>query len=233
MRVFRFMALLLAGVLAIAATAPNRAAPPRPPVAAVVPVQVTPIGSHLFGNPAAKVKVTEYISYTCPHCAHFEEQSTAPLWQKYLPTGAVSVEVRHLVRDPVDMVAAALANCGPPVRFFGNHAMFLEQQARWIQTIAKADDAQRKRWEAGPLPQRMKTIATDFGFYAMMQTRGYTRAQVDACLTDDATLKRLAAMTEGAGKLGINGTPGLMLDGTPLAGTYDWATLEPQIEARL
>jgi protein-disulfide isomerase len=179
------------------------------------------------------VKLVEYISYTCPHCAHFEAQSTAPLWQKYLPTGAVSVEVRHLVRDPVDLVAAALANCGAPAKFLGNHAMFLEQQARWIQTITKSDDAQHKRWEAGPLPQRMKTIATDFGFYPMMQTRGYTRAQVDACLGDEAMLKRLASMTQEAEKLGIHGTPGLMLDGAPLAGTYDWETLEPQIQVRL
>ena len=227
----RALLVLAAALLALMGTAPALAKPPAP--GPVVPVQLTPVGGHLFGNPAAKVKLVEYISYTCPHCAHFEAQSTAPLWQKYLPAGTVSVEIRSLIRDPVDLAAAALANCGPPSKFLGNHKMFLEQQARWIQPIVGADDARRKRWESGPVEQRMKLIASDFGFYPMMQARGYTRPQIDACLTNGAMLKRLAQQTEGAERLGIESTPGLMLDGTPLAGTYDWPSLEPQIQARL
>jgi len=229
MRVSKSFVSLLAAVLA----APAMASPAHAPAGWASAMQVTAAGGHLYGNPNAKVKLVEYISYTCPHCAHFEEQSTAPLWQKYLPTGNVSVEVRHLVRDPIDMTAAALANCGPADKFLGNHTMFLSQQARWIQPLVNASDAQRKRWEGGTVPQRMKAIATDFGFYPMMQGRGYTRAQVDACLTNGAMLKRLASETQGADKLGIDATPGLMVDGTPLAGTYDWPTLEPQLQVRL
>ncbi len=208
------------------------AAPPAPGGWAAAE-RVTPAGGHLYGNPNAKVKLVEYISYTCPHCAHFEEQSTAPLWHKYLPAGTVSVEVRHLIRDPIDMTAAVLANCGPAAKFLGNHAMFLSQQARWIRPVENSSDAQRKRWETGGAAQQVKAIAADFGFYAMMQGRGYSRAQVDACLADPALPKRLSAQTQAANQVGIDSTPGLMLDGAPLAGTYDWATLQPQIDARL
>jgi protein-disulfide isomerase len=235
MRLLRMLALPLAAGLSLTASA----APAASPAAALAPggwasaMRVTPAGGHLYGNPDAKVKLVEYISYTCPHCAHFEEQSTGPLWQKYLPAGTVSVEVRHLIRDPIDMTAAVLANCGPPAKFLGNHAMLLSQQARWIRPLETSSDARRKLWETGGTAKQVKVIAADFGFYAMMQGRGYTRAQVDACLADPALPKRLAAQTAAANQVGINATPGLMLDGSPLAGTYDWATLQPQIDARL
>ena len=38
----------------------------------------TPTLGHRIGNPAAKVKLTEYISYTCPHCAAFTREGEGP-----------------------------------------------------------------------------------------------------------------------------------------------------------
>ena len=35
-------------------------------------VTVTDKGAHVLGNPAARNKVVEYLSYTCGHCADFE-----------------------------------------------------------------------------------------------------------------------------------------------------------------
>jgi protein-disulfide isomerase len=229
MRLLKLIALLM--TLSFAQTA--YAAPPARPAGWATTVQITPSGGHLYGNPRAKLRIVEYVSYTCPHCAHFTAQSTQPLWQKYLPAGTVSVEVRHLVRDPIDMTAAALANCGPPAKFEGNNVMFFSQQARWIAPIGTASEAKRKRWEGGEMLPRLKAIAADFGFYAMMQSRGYTRGQVDACLADGAMLKRLAAETQAGEKLGIDSTPSFMLNGALLSGTYDWASLEMQLQARL
>ena len=48
------------------------------------------------------------------------------------------VEVRHLIRDPIDMTVAMLTNCGMPARFFGNHNMFLASQNTWIGRAAYA-----------------------------------------------------------------------------------------------
>ena len=50
-------------------------------------ITLTPQGTHLLGNPAAKVRLTQFISYTCPHCAHF-----APMveeWKAKLPKNIV------------------------------------------------------------------------------------------------------------------------------------------------
>ena len=69
-------------------------------------------GSHVVGNPQAKVQLAEYISYTCPHCAKFTVEAEGALQIAYVTSGRVSVEIRHMLRDPIDLTAAMLTNCG-------------------------------------------------------------------------------------------------------------------------
>jgi protein-disulfide isomerase len=195
-------------------------------------VSVSPSGGHLLGNPAAPVKLVEYISYTCPHCAHFQKQAEVAMRLAYLQPGKVQIEVRHLIRDPIDMVAAMLANCGAPDRFFANHNMFLQTQEKWAGLMTTATAAQKARWTSGPNLARMRAIASDFGFYTLMGQRGYSRPQLDHCLADMTVANRIAAQTVEADKLGVAGTPAFMLDGVLLAGTYDWESLNTQLEAR-
>jgi protein-disulfide isomerase len=195
-------------------------------------VSIAPGGGHLMGNPNAPVKLVEYISYTCPHCAHFEKESEAAMRLAYIQPGKVQVEVRHFIRDPIDMTVALLTNCGDPSRFFANHSMFLLNQDRWIAAADKATAAQKARWITGDNGARMRAIASDFGFYTMMEQRGYDRPMVDRCLADMTTANRIAAQTVAADKLGVQGTPGFMINDVLLAGTYDWQSLNSQIEAR-
>ena len=98
--------------------------------------------------------------------------------------------------------------------------------------MAKASKGQQARWTSGALGTRMKAIANDFGFYRMMEQRGYTRAALDRCLSDETKAKLLAAQTKAAADAGVEGTPSFMLNGTLLAGTHDWASLKTQINAR-
>jgi protein-disulfide isomerase len=222
-------ARLSAAVLAISAiTLPAQAAPNWN--AAVVR---TPEGTHVRGNPKARVKLVEYLSYTCPHCAHFEAASDAPLRQRYIGPGKVSVEIRHFLRDPIDATVAQLANCGPKEKFFANHSAFLRGQPRWIATLAGATAAQKSRWTSGDYAARRRAIAADFGFYAIMASRGYPRAIADRCLADEPLARRLAAQTAEAARAGVRGTPSFALDGALLADTHSWDVLLPQIDARL
>lgn len=226
MRIVRLAALSLAAMLVTPA-----AAAPRPNWIATV--HVTASGSHVLGNPDAKVKLTEYVSYTCPHCAQFHTQGDGPLRIAYVFPGKVSVEVRHMVRDPVDMTAALLANCGAPSRFFGNHAAFMASQDKWLGTIDSASAAQKQRWTTGPALARFRAIASDFGFYRIMEQRGYDRPAADRCLADEAMARKLAEQTSKSAELGVEGTPSFLLDGVLLSGTHDWRALEVQIKARL
>ena len=231
----RKFGLVVLGLLGIAALA--GAGKPVPAVsggnwnAAVVR---TALDSHVLGNPNAKVKLVEYISYTCPHCAHFEQESDAQLRIGFIATGKGSIEVRSFVRDGIDMTVALLTHCGAPNRFFANHSAFLRSQQTWIAPVLAATEAQKARWYGGPLPQRTRAIASDLHFYDIMEKRGYSRAETDRCLANTALAGRLAQHTQDAAQKDyVNGTPSFMLNGVPLAGTYSWAALKPQLEAAL
>ena len=82
-------------------------------------VTKTPEGGFVMGNPNAKVKLVEFGSMTCPHCAEFEEQGGKALIDNYVKKGLVSWEFRNFVRDPFDMAATLLARCGGEANFFG------------------------------------------------------------------------------------------------------------------
>jgi len=190
-------------------------------------------GGHRIGNPDATLKLTEYISYTCPHCAQFARDGEPALKLGYIANGRVNLEIRHLIRDPVDLTAAMLTNCGPASKFPQNHSAFMLGQDQWIAPMSRATAAQRQRWTTGEMAARRRAIAADFGFYAIMERRGYSRAEADRCLNDNAMAERMAEIAAADWKKpGIGGTPAFALDGNVLAGTHNWAALEPQLAAR-
>lgn len=217
---------LLGGALLLAAAAPKT-------VGWNYTVTLTPAGSHVLGNPAAKIKLVQYVSYTCPHCAEFEVEANAPLRLGYIASGRVSSELRHFLRDPVDLTAALLTNCGAKDKFFLNHTALMRSQKVWLGKVVAASSAQRSRWTSGPLSTRTRAVAADLKFYEIMVGRGYDRASIDRCLADAAMAQRLAKQTEEGNKLGITGTPAFMLDGMVLMGTHEWSLLRPQLDARL
>lgn len=196
-------------------------------------VTVTPLGSHVLGNPDAKVKLAEYVSYTCPHCAHFEIESDAALKLGYVQPGKVSVEVRHLVRDPVDLTVSLLTNCGTPAQFFANHTLFMRNHETWMKVISGASQRQQARWSNGPMTARMQAIAADFRFYDMMSRRGYSRVAVNACLADQTKLNRIMGMRQTAIDAGVQGTPSFAINGTLLEDAHAWTGLEQSIRAAL
>ena len=236
MNLARLTGFAVAAILLIGATKP---APRNWNLA----VALLPSGSHLLGNPEAGVKLVEFVSYTCPHCSHFEIQAYAPMQGTltlnadgsftYVHNGKLSIELRNLVRDPIDLTAAILTNCGPKEKFFLNHAAMMRSQPVWIQPLVKPTPAQEARWSTGDRVTRSRAIANDFKFYAIMATRGYDRTAVDACIADQAMAERLGKMTTDAAELGVTKTPSFLLNDLLLFGTHDWEMLRPQIEARM
>lgn len=189
---------------------------------------------HVIGNPDAEVKLTEFISYTCPHCATFAVEGEAPLQLAYIGPGKVSLDLRHSLHDPVDLTAAMLANCGAPAKFPQNHAALMRAQPKWLPTLTNRSPAQVQRWSTGDHAARRRNIAADFGFYKLMEGRGYSRPDADRCLNDEAMAKRLSDNTVAdIEQFGLRGTPSFAVDGVLLAGTHDWAALAPQLNARL
>lgn len=190
-------------------------------------------GGHRIGNPDAKVKLIEFVSYTCPHCAAFTVEGDGALQLVFVGPGRVSREIRHIVRDPVDLTAAMLANCGAVKKFPGNHAALMRSQKKWLPVMASATPAQRQRWTSGDYSTRRRAIASDFGFYDLMERRGYRATDINRCLSNDAMATRLAETSSAnLAKYNLSGTPSFAIDGLVLLATHNWSALEPQLSAR-
>jgi protein-disulfide isomerase len=220
-------------VAAAAALALFAAATPAQPVRWSAKVETSPIGAYIVGNPNAKVRLVEYFSYTCSHCAEFAKAGTVPLRTLYIDKGLVLFEYRNLVRDPVDMTAALLARCGAPAAFAGNHDAIFAAQPVWLGKVAKATEAQRKSWYQGSLGDRARRIAADTGLTAIMQKRGYTMAQIGACLDSEVAQAEIAGMTNiGQNADRVAGTPTFFINGRNAA-VVQWAALKTKLDAAL
>lgn len=228
--------LALGALVGVFTLNPAMAAPAKPAPQSgnwLAHIVQKPDGGHVVGNPDAPLKLVEYMSYTCPHCAHFEAEGAPALRIGMIASGKGSFEVRHLLRDPIDTAVALLTNCVPANRFFVLHEAFLMNQDHWLAPAYAAPKDQQKRWFEGPLPTRMRAIANDLKLYDFVESRGLSRTDADRCLTNEALAKKIAAQTADAAAKGVDATPSFGINGVILTGTHDWATLRPQIEARL
>lgn len=222
--------LLLAGAITLAAagTSAQDPAPKRGNWGASVTATE---GGHLLGNPEAPAKLVEYMSYTCSHCAEFARIGEGAIKLAYLPTGKINFEIRHLIRDPVDLTAAILTNCGEPGKFPGNHTAILTKQDEWFAKARSATQAQQARWQFGTNKARFQAIASDLDFYEIMERRGYSRAELDRCLADEAMANSLAETSRAdTARLDLKGTPTFVLDGAVLESAHSWDALRPILD---
>ncbi|MEH6791563.1 thioredoxin domain-containing protein [Parasphingorhabdus sp.] len=195
-------------------------------------VTMSPMGGHVLGNPLAKNRLVEYVSYTCNHCAAFEVASKTPLKSGFIAKGHVSTEVRNYVRDAVDFTAATLARCGGPTKFFGNHNALMASQGKWLNTVMAASPEVQKTWYEGEPNTRLKKIAADVGFYGIMAKRGFSKAQTNACLVDKKAQDQILAMTKyGTETVKITGTPSFTINDKLIAKVHSWPALQPVLAA--
>ena len=197
-------------------------------------VTATPAGAYVMGNPNAKAKLIEYISYTCNHCAHFTGEAAKPLKAGYVAEGTTSVEFRHAVRDRLDFTAALLARCGGGKSFFRNSEAILAAQPKWMEAGIKFEAEQGGKLGDGTVTGGVKALAKGSGLAALMQGLGYTPAQLDACLADTQQQKLVAGMTSQAWNVDqIRGTPSFAINGRRVEVPPTWTALEPELRAAL
>lgn len=191
------------------------------------------IGAYSVGNPQAKVKLVEYFSYTCSHCAEFAKEAGAPLKAQYIDKGSVLFEYRNLIRDPVDMTAAMLARCGGAKAFAANHQAIFAAQPVWLAKAAKLTKEQQAPWYQGALGERTARIAADVGLDALMRGRGYSAAQIKACLSSGVAEAELMGMTNiGLNADRVKGTPTFFINGRR-AEVGHWPELKTLLDAAI
>ena len=145
-----------------------------------------------LGNPAAKVRVVEYMSLTCAHCAHFNAEVFPAFKTKYIDTGRVFYTARELLTAPAQVAAAGvmMARCNGGTRYFPIIDQVLRSQSRW---------------QGGDI----KSIFLDIA-----KANGLTEAQFEACLVDEKALAALEDRVQYAtGTDKVNSTPTFFVNG--------------------
>jgi protein-disulfide isomerase len=179
-----------------------------------------------MGNPNAKVKLVEYGSLTCGHCAHFAQAGMATLVGRYVRSGKVSYEYRNYILNGLDVAASLVARCGGPGRFFPVADRLYATQPQWMGRVGALTGAQKAQLNALPENQRLGRVAELAGITQIAAQQGIALAQARGCLANEAALNGLAKMAEAAEAQGVGGTPTFFLNGANI-GTHTWATLEP------
>ena len=198
-------------------------------------VTQTPEGGFLMGNPNARVKLVEYGSMTCPHCATFDEEGTPALMNTYVKTGQVSWEYRNYVRDAFDLTASLIARCNGAQSFFPMNRALFSDQKNWVAKIQAAPQQQLESLQSLGPDRQFLELAKIAGFQQWAQARGLTSAKSTQCLTDQNAVNQLVQMTSDATTQHPNfpGTPSFLLNGELLDKTASWQALEPQLRTAL
>lgn len=102
------------------------------PVAEAAPLDIeTVFAPRAIGNPEAPIKVIEYASLTCSHCAHFHNDVLPALKSKYIDTGKVYFEFREFPLNDPALKAAITARCLPVDKYEGFVGLLFKTQNHW------------------------------------------------------------------------------------------------------
>ena len=180
-------------------------------------VTATASGGMLMGNPQATIKLVEYGSLSCPHCARFAQEAMGPLKSEFVSTGRVNYEFRSFAIHPQDIPLTVLVRCGSKESFFP----LLEQvygNFDAMQTPLQ-DPAVQKAAEAArglPPAQRYPALADALKYTDFFAGRGVSVDQAHACLANVASATEVANHAKAYGEAGINQTPTMVLNGFQL-----------------
>jgi len=193
----------------------------------------TPEGGYRMGNPEAPVKLIEYGSLSCPHCAEFEEQGGPALRDNYVKSGQVSWEFRTYLLFPTDPGVSLLLNCQSESAFFPAVEQLYKDQRNWLGKIQELPQDQLQALGTMPPAQSAGIVARAAGLDEFFRQRGMPSAQIQACLSDPAGLEKIADIKRKGDEMGVNGTPSFFINGKFLENTASWAALEPEIRAAI
>ncbi|GEO84205.1 MULTISPECIES: DsbA family protein [Alphaproteobacteria] len=174
-----------------------------------------PMKEMALGDPNAPVKIIEYMSMTCSHCANFHTHTFDAIKEKYVDSGKAYFIVREFPfpGDTASLAAFMLARCTPEERYFPFVSMFMKQQRSWA---APADNDVR-----GAMLQLSKL-------------GGFTQESFDACLTNQKLAGDVTSVRDrGAKDFGVQSTPTFLINGKSYSGDMSVDTMSALIDSML
>jgi len=165
-----------------------------------------------LGKADAPVKLVEYASMSCAHCAQFNNEDFPTLKAKYIDTGKVHYELREILTPPYEIASAGflLAACAGPEKYFD----VIDAVFHNIMTP-----------EFGGNPRA--------GLINIARGAGMSDAEFETCITDEAALKALNSRVEKNAPKLHRGTPTFWIDGVKYTGNPTAADLSKVIDEAL
>lgn len=199
----RYLVVVLACVLGLSV-----------PAAWALPTTEAMLADRVMGKAEAPVTITEYSSFTCPHCAQFTAETFPRIKSEYIDSGKVKFVFRDYPLNSPSLAAAVVARCLPPDRYFGFVEMLFRDQKDWSQH------------------PDMKGVLDDLKVRS--QLAGLTDADFQACLKNADLIKGLQERAAEAEKTyQINSTPTFIINGKTLPGALPFADFKTAIDAAL
>lgn len=140
---------LLLGIFVLAGSAAAQAADDR-------------MGDRILGKPDAPVKVEEFVSLTCSHCAEFYTTTLPQLEKRYVDTGKVRFILREFPLNGIDLKAFAIARCMPADEYYPFVKTLYGAQMSWAFGEGNPEDHLIQYAKLGGLPEdKAKACAND------------------------------------------------------------------------
>ena len=164
-----------------------------------------------IGPADAPVKIIEYASLTCPHCANFHKEILPKIKSTYVDTGKVRLTFRDFPLDQLALKAAIVAHCAGEERYF-----------RFLDALFASQDTWRRAKD--PIVS-IKQLA---------RVGGLPEAEIDACLADTVMEEAVLKMSiDGQQQFGVNSTPTFIINGKAQTGIRDFDDFAKRIDAAL
>jgi protein-disulfide isomerase len=94
-----------------------------------------------MGSKNAPIKIKEYFSLTCGHCANFHLKTLPQLKERYIDTGKVQLEFIDYPLDRLAIIAAALARTLPTKDgYLEAISILLKKQKQWAYSKKPLDE---------------------------------------------------------------------------------------------
>ncbi|WP_296325199.1 DciA family protein [Reyranella sp.] len=146
-------------------------------------------GDHVLGRPDAPNVLIDYASFTCPHCATFNNAVMPALKRDWIDTGKLKLVHRHFPSDALATRASLLAECAGPEGFFAAVDTLFRTQVQWMTA-------------ADPAAELMTVLVG----------QGVSEAEAQACVANDRLLDKVIADVQSGQALGVNSTPTVFIN---------------------
>jgi protein-disulfide isomerase len=191
-------------------------------------VEAAPQGESIMGDPKAPIKIVEYGSFTCSHCADFDTKTLPRLKSEYIDTGKVQFAFRDYPRDDFDLKEAALAGHLKGDAYFNFvDALMKNQDALLKDEMANHNGAKLRELakQAGISEDTINTVFQSVD--NVLKTKDITQAK-DPLVTQ--LLKQGQTASE---ELGVSGTPTFFINGMKVVGAIGFDALKKGLDAEL